>query len=517
MQITNEDVLRIIESKEFTKEQKQKYLYYLFSFPENFFVYCKTVLPHAFTKPSAEFHKEIITDFMKKGNSALAAPRGFAKSSIIGLGYITWLIAYRKEKYIIYISQNHTKSVQFIEPLNYETKHNPMFKFIYGNINIKRLEDDVNLSDLDRQDIFDINGVRIQALSFEKNIRGLKYNTYRPTLILCDDIEDDARVINPDLRVKDGNKLNKQIIPSLDVDNGRFKMIGTILHHDSLLVQKIRNLNGKIYKAIDENGKLLWPEMFTKEKLDDIRKNIGHAAFQSEYLNTPVDDTFSLIKREWIKSCCDESLSYYSKDKFDYKVMGVDFAFSDRITADKSAFVIIGKKDDYYVVIDCLTKQGMSITEQFDYIEYLSGTNNINDNALEENSIRSMSKELKNYNFPYTLFWTGANDAPYREQTDAEFKNKRHTIGKSSMIKRLATQFENKRIKLPYMTEKDKLISNSIIDECSTYALQDGKLIEIGVHGDIPIALGYAIERIEMEKIEFEFGMIDMAPETMED
>jgi hypothetical protein len=121
-----------------------------------------------------------------------------------------------------------------------------------------------------------------------------------------------------------------------------------------------------------------------------------------------------------------------------------------------------------------------------------------------------MSKELRNYSFPYTLFWTGATDSAAKQQLDPEFNNKRHTVGKTAMIKRLATQFENKRIRIPYKTDRDKVLASQIIDECSTYALQDGKLVEIGVHGDIPIALGYAIERAEMEKFEFAYGSLDM-------
>lgn len=506
--ISVKEVYDIIESPKLTRLQKRKMLYSIFEKPKNFFVFCKVIMPHAFTKKFAKFHMEVINEFMKDGDSAMAAPRGHAKSTLIGLGYLMWLIAYEKEKYIIYTSQNHSKSVQFLEPLTYEIKNNPVFKFIYGVGRLMRVRE--KETGIDRQDVFDYNYMRIQALSFEKNIRGLKYYNVRPTLILLDDIETDERVINPELRVKDADKLNKQIIPSLDTDSGRVKMIGTILHHDSQLVQKIRNLDGKIYKAIGEDGALLWGDMFTQEKLDSIKHRIGGAAFASEYMNSPVDDTFALIKREWMIACCDETRTYGQMDKYEKKIQGVDFAFSDRITADKSAYVTIGCRGDGYDVVDVMTRKGMSITEQFDYIEYLSGINKVYDNALEENSIRSMSKELKKYKFPFTLFWTAASDSPYKQQLDPDFDNKRYTVGKTAMINRLATQFENRRIMLPYKTDRDKATTNQLIDECSTYALQDGKLVEIGVHGDIPIALGYAIERAEMERNEFEFGMLEI-------
>jgi len=34
--------------------------------------------------------------------------------------------------------------------------------------------------------------------------------------------------------------------------------------------------------------------------------------------------------------------------------------------------------------------------------------------------------------------------------------------------------------------------------ECTSYALSDGKLVEAGVHPDIPIGLGYALELMNM-------------------
>jgi len=436
-------------------------------------------------------------------------------STLIGQGFVIWNILYNKYKYIIYTSQNHSKSVQFLEPIAKEFKFNTMIKYIYGNLRLDTVKDE-EADNRDREDIFDINNVRVQALSFEKNIRGMKYGNQRPDLIILDDIEDDQRVINPDLRHKDKNKLNKEIIPAVDAERGVIKFVGTILHHDSLLVQSLRTFDGKIYRACEFEGEkiidssILFPDLFTAERLMAIKKKIGSTPFQSEYLNNPVDDVASLIKRAWVINCFDDKLSFdfASDSKYDFRYQGVDFAFSDRVSADKSAFVGIGVANDEYTLICCLTRKGMSITEQFDYIEYLSGIYGYDDNALEENSIRSMSKELINYNFKSTLYWTGASDKAHTKKRDVDFAQKRYTVGKTAMINRLATQFENKRIRIPYKTDKDKEVANRIMDECCTYALNDGKLVEVGVHGDIPIALGYAIERAESDRFEYVGGML---------
>lgn len=486
--------------------QVQTWLKKLLSSENNFETFCRLCLPHAFTKPFGEFHKEIVLDFMSDGDSVVAAPRGHGKSTLIGLGYVIWNVLYQKEKYIVYTSQNHSKSEAFLEPIKQELKNNQMIEFIYGKGNIGLAKDEEGR---DRQDCFDYNGCRIQALSFEKNIRGLKYGSIRPTLIILDDVEDDQRVLNPELRRKDQDKLNKQIVPAVDPVKGKIKMIGTILHHDSLLSKRLRLYDGKIYRAILEDGSPLFPGLYSLEKLEERKRVMGSSSFESEYMNNPVDDTASIIKRDWVMQAFDDSLSFtddISLKKYDSKYQGVDFAFSDRLVADKSAYVGLGKIDGHYEIIQCILKKGLTITQQFDYIQMIQGMVGYDDNALEENSIRSMSNELMKYDFPFTLYWTAANDSAKQKDFGTEFEGKRHTVGKLAMINRLATQFENKRIKIPYKTETDKRIAHQIMDECTTFARQDGKLVETGVHSDIAIALAYALERAEMDK--FEFAMV---------
>ena len=482
---------------------------------KNFFVFCKFLMPDSFFKEFAEFHKELISDFMKEQNSVVACPRGHAKSTLIGLGWVLWNILYNKKGYIVYMSQNHKKSVQFLEPLTNELKNNPVIKVLWPGLRFVKGKDE--FTGRDREDCFDIGTIRLEALSFEKNIRGMKYKSQRPDLIVLDDVEDDMRVINPELRRKDSDKLNKQIIPSLDAEFGVYKMVGTILHNDSLLKKKLRLLDGKVYRACEFNkdggiiaDTILFPTLFNEGTLLALRKEMGSAAFESEYLNNPVDDSSSLIKREWVIQCFDHNLSFCDNVKFDFLVQGVDFAFSDRVSADKSAFVGVGRNEDGYTIISCFTKKGMSITEQFDYIEYLTGVHGFDDNALEENSIRSMSKELKDYSFPFTLFWTAARDPATKRAYEVEFDEKRHTVGKTDMINRLATQFENKNLVIPYRTEQDKVLAHQIMDECCSFGLSDGKLVEFGVHPDIPIGLGLAIERIEMNSFVAEIGMLEL-------
>lgn len=519
-EVSVKDCIKIIKSGK-NRETIKKYLYNLLKEEKNFFTFCAFILPHAFTKPFKDFHRETIKEFMNDNNCALAWPRGSGKSTTVGLGYLLWLIAYQKKKYVVYTSQNHEKSTQFLEPIKHEIKHNKLFKFLYGDYMDKVGDKETGK---DREDCFDYKDMRIQALSFEKNIRGLKYGVFRPDLVILDDIEDDQRVLNPDLRRKDNDKLNKQIIPALDPETGCYKMVGTILHLDSLLVKKLRLLDGKIYRMceLDDKGRIIpetiiFPELFSVEVLENKIYEMGSASFSSEYLNNPVDDTSSIIKREWVKACFDEEVSFntINHEVFEDSVQGVDFAFSDRSSADSSAFLGVGVFKGVKYLSSFFKKKGMTIIEQFDYIEGLTVRYGFKMNALEENSIRSMSNELKNYSFPFSLYWMGASDTPAKRKLEVDFDEKRRGVSKINIVKRLATVFENSynlvrdggspSFVIPYKEEVDKKIAHELLDECTSWALDNGKLVETGVHPDSPIALALAFEELDRDKFELQF------------
>ena len=512
MKVTLEDLKKIIEVS--PMDEVPALFRHIFSFEENIGVFSKFFFPHAILNKVPLFHMELYGFLFSDENEAFAAPRNHAKSTISGLVFIIFCVVNDLEDYVVYVSQNHAKTVQFLCPLRFEFKNNETLKWIYGDLSPKNTTDDDD--GRDREDCFDVNGIRIEAVSFEKNLRGFRYGTKRPSLIILDDIEDDMRVLNPDLRLKDENKLNKIIIPSLDKD-GKIKFIGTILHVHSVLIKKIKQYGGKIYRAHDPGYEnILWHENFDKEWFVKMRQDIGEIPYQQEYLNNPVDATHSIIKRKWCNACKRNDLSYEEastttytelidedkivKNKYSIKLMGADFAFSDRVTADESAYLSAGFKDGFMYIFDCVKFKGKSLPEQMKIMQDKHEKFLYDIMGLEENSIKSISGDLSDYNLPIKLFWMGANDPAKKRKQDLEFHGKRHTIGKINMIMRLSTWFENKRVVLPYKTERDKEITERIISECTSYALHDGKLVEAGIHPDIPIALGLIVEIVEMWK-----------------
>ena len=195
------------------------------------------------------------------------------------------------------------------------------------------------------------------------------------------------------------------------------------------------------------------------------------------------------------------------KIEFEMKTLGVDFAFSDRVTADDSAFTSLGKRDEFIYLIGSQKEHGLSVYEQMKIVKNeLHEKYNYDQIGLEENSIKGISKDIQSWNLPITLFWTAAADPADRLKPGYDWSKKRHTVGKINLIMRLGTAFENKRFVIPYKTEADKERADRILAECTSFALSDGKLVEAGIHPDIPIAMGYALELIENNSVVFDFG-----------
>jgi len=508
MRVTTRDIATIIKNSK-DNDQLRILLRRIFSFPENIDTFSKYFFPHAIKGKVPKFHKRIYRELFKDQNIALAAPRGHSKSTCTGVVYLIFNIVNNLQEYIVYISQNHAKTIQFLTPIRHEFKNNERLQWVYGDLTPKNTKDDTGK---DREDCFDVNGIRVEAVSFEKNLRGFKYGHMRPTLICLDDIESDDRVRNPELRLKDSEKLNKVIIPALDI-NGKIKFIGTILHHDSLLNKKIKQYGGFILSAEDgEDGDTLWPERFPHEKLQAIKKDIGPLAYKQEFLNDPTDTASSIIRREWITNCYREDLSYvdlqsdYWQERYNTKVLGVDFAFSDAVTADESAFVGVGEYDGFKYLFYCKKEKGMSGTDQMIQIKnILHARYRFLHIGVEENSIKAISKDLSQYHLPIKLYWTAATD-PAKKKREDNYHEKRQTVGKFNLIQRLATAFENREFVLPYKTEEDKILTERICSELTTFALADGKLIESGIHSDIGMALGFACECLSIQPTSFFFA-----------
>jgi hypothetical protein len=170
----------------------------------------------------------------------------------------------------------------------------------------------------------------------------------RPTKIVADDLEDDEEVKKPVQRAKLHNWLNDVIMPSVDPARGYVKVIGTVLHEACEVLAFYRSYGGIIRRAI-ENGAPIWPQMYSAERLEQIKngyidpvtgmkkKGMGTRGFNKEYMNDPFSEEDAQIKRQWIEQAA-------------FSVLPEDASFTAVIYIDPRAGKAASLNSDEYAI-----------------------------------------------------------------------------------------------------------------------------------------------------------------------
>jgi len=309
--------------EQYTQEEAQK-LYKLFESDFGFFI--EFFLSSFLTCNIPDFHREIYKLIPESGRLVLAAPRGFAKSTIDTVFYPIWAALFKKKSDIIIFSASEGFAVDFLRKIKMELEGNPKILAFFGDMRSpKWSESHIILS----------NGVVIRAKGAGSQVRGA-----RPDCIICDDIETDDSVESEDQRKKLKNWLFKACLNTL-LPTGQFIIVGTVIHPLSVLEDLLSMDNGwekrryQAYKdGIQEEGRELWVELWNHEKLQVRKKEIGSTRFSAEYLNNPLFDESAPIKEEHIRYWKELPTQYSS-------VIAVDPAYSDDETSDYKVAVLV--------------------------------------------------------------------------------------------------------------------------------------------------------------------------------
>lgn len=305
--------------------------------------------PHVITNKNNPFHKWIYNktvDFLKrpleKGiKLAVAAPRGYAKSTLLSFVLPMWCATMQYKEFILLISETVGQAEDFLDDIKSELLNNDRLREDFpeacGKGEQRWRNDDVILR----------NGVRLYALGCGGKTRGRKHRSKRPDLILLDDVESRDSVESETTRDKLWHQwLNKEVVKAGKTDGSTdIIVLGTILHEDSLLSKLLdRNqapdwqrkrfravmkfadrqdlweewrhtymMHDDDDKAAEEawnyfkrhekemmrGAKVLWPE---GESYYDLMVMCltpdGMSAFQSEKQNNPIDVTRMIVTKE---------------------------------------------------------------------------------------------------------------------------------------------------------------------------------------------------------------------------
>lgn len=332
--------------------------------------FVNSILHKNFDDPAdnADFHREIWQYICSKESKvAIAAPRNHSKSTAVTHAYTLAAVLFREQSYVIIVSDTVGQSVQFLGDIKKELSDNDDLRNLFGVKDfLKETEDDL-ICQMDDGHLF-----RIQAKGSEQKLRGLKWKNRRPGLIIGDDMENDEIVMNRDRRLKFKRWFYGALLPALS-DKGQIRLVGTILHLDSLLenlmpsslLKTIKNghkqliqedlkeyTNSRLpWKSIkyrahtSDYSKLLWPQkksaaVFRALREDYARQGLSDV-YSQEMFNIPIDEQDTFFKKQDFTAMRPED----KKKKLLYYIT-CDLAVSQAQRSDYSAFTVAGMDDE---------------------------------------------------------------------------------------------------------------------------------------------------------------------------
>ena len=326
---------------------------------------------------------------------AIAAPRGHAKSTAITHACTLAAICFRWKRYVIIVSDTEGQAILFLQDIKKEFEDNTELQKLFGlrldvRGQVKWKKD--HESDLIGE-FEDGAQFRISARGSEQKVRGLKWGSLRPDLIIGDDLENDEIVLNKDRREKFRRWFLGALVPCL-ADHGCIRVVGTILHMDSLLnrlmpegqlIGKNKKLFLKMeglkefatkrtpwksirYEAHNEDFSLiLWPGKKTREEFERIRADYAAQGlpevYSQEYLNRPIDESVSYFRRQDFTPMTDGDMktlkSFY---------ITVDLAVSEKERADYTVFVVGGRDQNGMLHVQHVVRDRMDGMEVVDLL-----------------------------------------------------------------------------------------------------------------------------------------------------
>ena len=295
-------------------------------------------------KPIPPFHLEMWQLATSKDPFvAIAAPRGHSKSTAITHAFTLSMMLFRESSFCLLVSGTEAQAAGFLGDIRAELEENEALqeKFDLRMPLLKSTETNLICQ------FNDGTQFRIQAKGSEQKVRGIKWRGQRPNLVICDDLEEDEQVMNPERREKFRRWFMNARMPC-GSDNCLYRMVGTILHLDSMLQRLIEDptWTSLFYEACDDKFEnVLWPEQFSSNRLRRIynsyKSQNDPEGFSQEYRNKPVaiedaffnPDYFFDFDRDDRDKAHLPNLEYFA---------ACDFAISEKERADYTAIVVGG-------------------------------------------------------------------------------------------------------------------------------------------------------------------------------
>jgi hypothetical protein len=249
-----------------------------------FGLFARSCYPRYFQHPSAPFHKDMVTNYLKSylfdENRMELGFRGCAKTSLLEL-VVTFVLLNDKalrKKYIKILARDLKNSKQLVTDIYnkvIEVEH------IYGDL----FEDEGKKKREETMASFTMKkGVKLSAGTVGQSQRGHKQDAFRPDWVLFEDIEDRESISS---QVMTAGVIQRcdEAITGLAI-NSSFVVNGNYISEDGTIewFKKKSNVTTNITPIMTPGGIPTW-SVITKEKIEQLKKD--SLDFAGEYLCDP--------------------------------------------------------------------------------------------------------------------------------------------------------------------------------------------------------------------------------------
>lgn len=264
--------------------------------------FAKSIAPEIFEKPTPQFHLKLLSFLNGEMNQkSIVIFRNGGKTTLLTNISVIVRIFFENEPYIQIVSENAKKAKAFLKEIKRVTLRMQDMGF-----DIRRAADvdvEAKWNDKEAQILCNGKGSMVQAFGSEEDPRGYKFEHYRPTLIILDDIENKEGQQTSQQREKLRDKIFADLLPGLHTELGEVWNIGTITHEESILNNCIKSTFwDSIVFPISDGERLAWRSRFPQDKLDKIRnelyENGQEDVWAQEYLCIAQSKEKQLFKRE---------------------------------------------------------------------------------------------------------------------------------------------------------------------------------------------------------------------------
>lgn len=321
-----------------------------------------TVFQDRFWHPFSAIHDQIF-DLIDGPNPrvAIAAPRGWGKTSIVALALIARYVIFRMTDFIVYINMSHDAAVLQTENLKRELVGNRDIRTLFGKPK-NRSASDYEIDESFSKKAWVAFETLILPRGSQQQVRGILYKNSRPGLIVIDDLEDPETIENDDIRRKRKEWFHADVLKSVSRLTKDWKLvyIDTLKHQDSLLQELLDSDEWASLRleACDDNYKSSAPDFVSDADIAaDVIYHRKHAimdVFYREFRNLPISTEDATFKQEYFRyynlsDAVEGDEKYSKKTEMDLQsdqnietVIIVDPAKTVKIHSAETAIVGIG-------------------------------------------------------------------------------------------------------------------------------------------------------------------------------